>query len=149
MEDTVIAMRPYCVELTSGTEKDPPWDRALVSCKSEQGRKKSWNKEGKGLRDWSCIRRQLHREIWSLSLRIVPQTHDSANLSVYKCLDSKLWNSVWIPLQISVLICGIYQQKYFNHPLHYHCLNLKVKCSTNTFLTINKIKYSKCNHVIM
>ena len=36
-----------------------------------------------------------------------------------------------------------------NRILCYHCLNLKVKCSTTTFLTINKIKYSICNHDIL
>ena len=36
-----------------------------------------------------------------------PIQQDSADLSVYTCLDSKVWNTVWIPLLISVLIRGI------------------------------------------
>ena len=37
----------------------------------------------------------------------------------------------------------------FYSNLNYHCLILKVKCSTNTFLTIDKIKNSKCIHDIV
>ena len=65
---------------------------------------------------------------------------DSADRSVCTCLYSKVWNTVWTPLLISVLIRGIIQQKYLNHPLHHHCLHFKVKCSTNIFLTIDKIR---------
>ena len=31
---------------------------------------------------------------------------NSADLSVYTCLDSKVWGTVWIALPISLLTCG-------------------------------------------